>query len=163
MKHRHIRVLDGLRGVAILMVLMIHLYPKPFIADTYPTLTAVFGRLIGAGSYGVELFFVLSGFLITGILLDTKHERRFLGKFYARRILRIFPLYYGALFIVIVILPLFVAFDAEAMAIVHRQLWLWTYLSNWPVGSIWDDSSLFMLGHFWSLCVEEHFYVFWPL
>lgn len=158
----HIRALDGLRGIAILMVLAGHFYPKWLIADVYPTLTPFIGRLVSPGGYGVELFFVLSGFLITGILLDTKEAPGFLTKFYARRVLRIFPLYYGALAIVFFVLPLFVTFDAGARAIADRQLWLWAHVANWPTGWIWDDSRLFLLGHFWSLSVEEHFYLVWP-
>ncbi|MBL9188082.1 MAG: acyltransferase [Opitutaceae bacterium] len=159
----HIRALDGLRGVAIALVLIGHFYPKNLVIDSYPTIALFLGRLVRPSGYGVELFFVLSGFLITGILLDTKGERGFLGKFYARRTLRIFPLYYGALAVVLFVLPHFVVFDEGAKAIVERQAWLWTYLANWPTGWIWDDSNLFRLGHFWSLCVEEHFYIFWPL
>lgn len=158
----HIRTLDGLRGIAILMVLAGHFYPKWLIADAYPTLTPFIGRLVSPGGYGVELFFVLSGFLITGILLDTKEAPGFLTKFYARRVLRIFPLYYGALALVFFVLPLFVTFDAGAKAIADRQLWLWAHVANWPTGWIWDDSRLFLLGHFWSLSVEEHFYLVWP-
>lgn len=158
----HIRTLDGLRGVAILMVLMIHFYPKWLIADAYPTLTMIVGRIVEPGGYGVELFFVLSGFLITGILLDTKGERGFLVKFYMRRTLRIFPLYYAALAVTLLIVPGCVTLDEGAKAIVAGQLRLWTYTMNWPSGWVWDDSGLFKLGHFWSLCVEEHFYLFWP-
>jgi peptidoglycan/LPS O-acetylase OafA/YrhL len=160
--HGHIRALDGLRGVAILMVLVIHFYPKWLIADAYPTLTPIVGRIVAPGGYGVELFFVLSGFLITGILLDTKDTPGFLVKFYARRTLRIFPLYYAALAVLLFLLPLFVTFDAGAQAIVAHQAWLWTYIANWPTTWVWDDSQIFLLGHFWSLCVEEQFYLVWP-
>jgi peptidoglycan/LPS O-acetylase OafA/YrhL len=159
----HIRILDGLRGMAILMVLFGHFYRKSFIEDTYPLGTILFGRIVAINSYGVELFFVLSGFLITGILLDTKHERGFFGKFYMRRILRIFPLYYGALAIVLLVLPHFIKFDAGAKDVVSQQGWLWTYMTSWPTaGWVWDNSNLFLLGHFWSLSVEEHFYFVWP-
>jgi peptidoglycan/LPS O-acetylase OafA/YrhL len=159
----HIRSLDGLRGLAILMVLVAHFYPKWLIVDAYPNLTWIMGRIVSPGGYGVELFFVLSGFLITGILLDTRAERGFLVKFYARRTLRIFPLYYGALAAVLFIVPLFVKLDAGAEIIIERQAWLWTYMMNWPTEWVWDGSEIFLLGHFWSLCVEEHFYLFWPV
>jgi peptidoglycan/LPS O-acetylase OafA/YrhL len=159
----HIRVLDGLRGLAILMVLIGHFYQKSLINDTYPHLTDILSRFVLTNGFGVELFFVLSGFLITGILLDTKHESGFFGKFYMRRILRIFPLYYGALAIVLLVLPHLIQFDQGARDIVSHQAWLWTYMANWPrVGWVWDSSALFLLGHFWSLSVEEHFYFVWP-
>lgn len=160
----HIPVLDGLRGVAILMVLIGHFYRKSFISEAYPgTVTNIVGRIVGMNGFGVELFFVLSGFLITGILLDTRHEEGFFRKFYMRRILRIFPLYYGALAVVLFIVPLIVQFDEGARRIAAHQVWLWTYLVNYPTsGWIWDDSQLFSLGHFWSLAVEEHFYLVWP-
>ena len=159
----HVPVLDGLRGVAILLVLMVHFYQKPLISDAYPTITNILSRIVDVGRFGVEMFFVLSGFLITGILLDTKRQTGFFRKFYMRRILRIFPLYYGALAIVLLALPHLVQFDPAAKHIASNQVWLWTYLANWPaLGWIWDDSSLFLLGHFWSLSVEEHFYFVWP-
>jgi peptidoglycan/LPS O-acetylase OafA/YrhL len=155
--------LDGLRGVAILLVLLIHFYQKSFIIDAYPVAANILGRVVGAGGYGVELFFVLSGFLITGILLDTRHEPGFFKNFYMRRVLRIFPLYYGALAIVLLVLPHLIQFDQGAENIRKHQIWMWTYLTNWPAaGWIWDNSALFLLGHFWSLSVEEHFYFVWP-
>jgi peptidoglycan/LPS O-acetylase OafA/YrhL len=163
LKQRHLPALDGLRGVAILLVLAGHFYQRIFFSSE-PGIAMVFGRLAGAGGYGVELFFVLSGFLITGILLDNKDSPGSLRKFYVRRCLRIFPLYYLALTVIFVALPHFVEFDAGAQTIARQQLWVWTYLVNWPsVGWIWDDSHIFLIGHFWTLCVEEHFYVFWPI
>lgn len=139
------------------MVLAIHFHSK----DLFDNL--LFNRAANVGAYGVQLFFVLSGFLITGILLKTRGEPGGLRKFYARRILRIFPLYYGALFAVFVVLPLFVTLDPGAKDIATKQGWLWAHLANWPAfRELWDRSSLFHLGHFWSLAVEEHFYLVWP-
>src|SRR5216117_1557947 len=90
--------LDGLRGVAILMVLLLHLAP---FGHGLPAPTAfvdkVFLHTVRTGWMGVDLFFVLSGFLITGILYDTKGSTHYFRQFYARRVLRIFPLYYAAL------------------------------------------------------------------
>lgn len=161
---RHIPALDGVRGVAILMVLFGHFYQNTWFNGSLPKVAMVTGRVAGAGGWGVELFFVLSGFLITGILLDTRESAGALRKFYTRRILRIFPLYYGTLAVIFFVLPHFVTFDAPAKKIVEHQGWLWTYLINHPWAEwIWDESNLFLLGHFWSLCVEEHFYIFWPL
>ena len=161
----HIPALDGLRGVAVLMVLMLHFYlSEAEILRVHPTFGPILGKIAFSGVWGVELFFVLSGFLITGILVDSKDKINYFGAFYMRRFLRIFPLYYVTLAVVLLILPNLVAFDAPAQSIVSRQVWLWTYLQNTPwSGGHWDDSTIFHMVHFWSLCVEEHYYLVWPL
>jgi len=162
---RRIRVLDGVRGLAILMVLALHFYllEGPIIVQ-HPILGPILTKLAVAGLYGVELFFVLSGFLITGILLDSRGSSHYFRNFYMRRFLRIFPLYYSVLFILFFIIPVLTQFDAAAESMRSRQMWLWTYLSNLPfAGGGWDRSGIFRLGHLWSLCVEEHYYFVWPL
>src|SRR4051812_2394800 len=78
--------LDGLRGIAILLVMVHRLWPRHGVG--------IAAQAAGMGWIGVDLFFVISGFLITGILLDTRGEADYFQNFYARRILRIFPLYY---------------------------------------------------------------------
>ena len=161
-KRKHIPTLDGLRGIAVLMVLFGHFYRRELFAEGSWS-RWIGGRVFGAGGLGVDLFFVLSGFLITGILLDQRGKKGAFVDFYARRSLRIFPLYFLSLALVLWILPFFVTFDGAANRIVADQVWLWTYTINFPgVPWIWDESSLFLLGHFWSLCVEEHFYLLWP-
>ena len=102
-----VRALDGLRGIALLLVFHDHLVAISWLDRLLPVPFApafdrgVF-RALGAGWAGVDLFFVLSGFLITGILLDAKHKAAFFRNFYARRILRIFPLYYGFLLVALI-------------------------------------------------------------
>ena len=99
---RHIPALDGVRGLAILLVLFYHttiVEPGPWWA------TMLHATCRNFGWTGVDLFFVLSGFLITGILVDAKGRPNFLRNFYARRVLRIFPLYYAYLFAVLLIGP----------------------------------------------------------
>ena len=100
--HAFIPALDGLRGIAIILVLLHHLtiYRPTSGVDAMDRERAVV-RLVG-----VDLFFVLSGFLITGILLDTRGSERYFSSFYARRTLRIFPLYYLVVFLALVVLPL---------------------------------------------------------
>jgi len=154
----HYPTLDGVRALAILMVVL-----HNFSFDD-AVLTGLSGRLLsmgtGGGWAGVTLFFVLSGFLITGILLDTQHERGHFRRFYLRRTLRIAPLYYAVLLVAFVVLPLAGTVPAAVRADQPQQIWLWTYLSNW-VGPF--DIAGHTFPHFWSLAVEEQFYLLWPL
>lgn len=158
----HLPTLDGLRGIAILAVMIHH-------AAEYPqgnSPATVIHQFLHLGRHGVDLFFVLSGFLITGILLDSKGSPRYFSTFYARRTLRIFPLYYGVLLVVLVILPLMVAQPPAAREVIADQGWLWCYASN--ILMAWRNRVLFngehfYLSHFWSLAVEEQFYLVWPL
>ena len=105
----------------------------------------------------MQLFFVLSGFLITGILLDDRGAPHALRSFYVRRSLRIFPLYYAFLGLRFLVVPLFVT---AATVPFSRQLGAWLYLSNWTDLALGAPAAL---GHLWSLAVEEQFYLAWPL
>jgi len=155
----HLPALDGIRGLAILMVTAYRFNFGP--ADTHLPAKVLFA-VLGHGDLGVDLFFVLSGFLITGILYDAKQKQHYFRDFYARRALRIFPLYYGFLFLMLVALPLVFGtkfdFFPEAMA---HQPWLWLYGANFLMG-IRDQWCLGSFSHFWSLSIEEHFYFVWP-
>src|SRR5438874_1101853 len=105
---RHVPALDGLRGLAILLVMQHHFWGLAFgLASRSPdnTVDRTVSRLFHTGWAGVDLFFVLSGFLITGILYDTKSSDGYFRVFYARRFLRIFPLYYGFLLFAVIVLP----------------------------------------------------------
>jgi peptidoglycan/LPS O-acetylase OafA/YrhL len=157
---RHLPALDGVRGVAILGVLLFH-----FVAQTTATsgFEAALNAVLGYGLLGVDLFFVLSGFLITGILYDSRAERGYFRSFYMRRVLRIFPLYYGVLAAVFFVAPLLPALRGATLAgLQDRQAWAWLYMVNVYL-AIQEAWSLPYLQHFWSLAVEEHFYLFWPL
>jgi len=153
----HLPALDGLRGIAILLVIVSH-----YLGNYYTAATV--------GWTGVNLFFVLSGFLITGILLDTKGSQRYFRNFYARRFLRIFPAYYLALFLLFVVAPRFPSLVTEGYREAFgAQGWLWTYTGNirssffaeiggpTPFNAGWVRTL-----HFWSLAVEEQFYLVWP-
>jgi peptidoglycan/LPS O-acetylase OafA/YrhL len=124
-----------------------------------------FQKVSGSGWAGVDLFFVLSGFLITGILLDAKGGRHYFRNFYARRVLRIFPLYY--LCVALVLVSSYIPFVAnnfpEAAASVHHvQAWYWTYTTNFLVATHGFAAAPMRSAHFWSLAVEEQFYLLWP-
>jgi len=161
---QHYPALDGLRGVAILMVLLFH----GFLGMNWSS--PLGGRLAAIplmGWVGVDVFFVLSGFLITGILLDSRDASRYFLNFYARRFQRIFPIYYLLLIFVFLILPRLIPFDSDGLkTIQHNQGWIWTYLTN--IGFVvnrkaWATSDWLDLNHLWSLAVEEQFYLVWPL
>jgi peptidoglycan/LPS O-acetylase OafA/YrhL len=98
----HVPVLDGLRGLAVILVLLVHFSS----GGHHGLLLRVYFRITGAGWTGVDLFFVLSGFLITRILLAARESPRYFRNFYARRVLRIFPLFYGVLVFALLVAPL---------------------------------------------------------
>jgi len=153
--------LDGLRGIAILAVIAEHTLRLFHPTSALSRLWAAFQESSWAG---VDLFFVLSGFLITGILLDSRDDKRYFLNFYARRTLRIFPLYYAVLVVAILIVPAVMGFSKLPelySRLVANQLWLWTYLQNFAQAS--GPHALPGFGHFWSLAVEEQFYWVWPL
>ena len=147
---------DGLRGVAILLVLLHH-----FTQDV-PAVTGfdrTFLRFTNSTWLGVDLFFVLSGFLITGILFDAKGSTRYFRVFYARRILRILPVYYLLLVVLYLTLPLFgVRLHGYAA---DQPAWFWLHASNFSTAWLgWPDRPV---AHLWSLAIEEHFYLLWPV
>jgi peptidoglycan/LPS O-acetylase OafA/YrhL len=132
--------------------------------DTRPgsRLESAFLWVASGGWVGVELFFVLSGFLITGILLDSKNEAGFLRRFYVRRSLRILPLYYLSIFLFFYAYPAL----AEALRWAHQdprpeRIWYWLYLGNWHTA--FNPFSYKLTVHFWSLAIEEQFYLVWPV
>jgi peptidoglycan/LPS O-acetylase OafA/YrhL len=148
---KHIPVLDGIRAIAVLLVISFH-YWQGFSSGG-----ASIEKLAIWGQTGVDLFFVLSGFLITGILLDSKCSENFLRNFYVRRILRIFPLYYITLFAFYVVGPLRHLYSWVPW---KQSIWYWVYLQNIPM--TFAPALAFGPRHFWSLAVEEHYYLIWP-
>ncbi|MCU0711994.1 MAG: acyltransferase [Pirellula sp.] len=154
----HCLALDGVRGLAILSVTVYRLC-KELNPDSNQ-LFAWVRSLAPFGERGVDLFFVLSGFLITGILLRSRTKPNYFRNFIIRRSLRIFPLYFLSLMLGLWVLPMLFTSDAFDSAKDH-QLYLWTYTSNLKMS--WDNQWCFgPFDHFWSLCVEEHFYFLWP-
>jgi peptidoglycan/LPS O-acetylase OafA/YrhL len=155
---KHIRALDGVRGIAVLMVLACHLVGGQDIVETSHA-TRTIRQLLYMGWSGVDLFFVLSGFLITGILLDTRSAGNRASSFYSRRTLRIFPLYYATVFAAILLAPHFRSI-ANRVPTAHGWLSYLVYLQNWYIPL--TDPTRDLLGHYWSLGVEEQFYLIWP-
>ncbi|MBL8726685.1 MAG: acyltransferase [Planctomycetes bacterium] len=146
MPPRHLPALDGLRACAVLLVLWCHV---PLHTEGYPTWLLAARALVEPGALGVEIFFVLSGFLITRILRAERQDQRPVRWFLLRRVLRIFPAYYLLLAIL---------------------WWTWpgdyfglcaVYLAN--VLTIGWPEQQFPMQHAWSLAIEEHFYLLWPL
>ncbi|HRN91003.1 MAG TPA: acyltransferase [Ferruginibacter sp.] len=136
----YIQALDGIRAFAILLVFVQHF--AYFI-----------GQKINAGFLGVDLFFVLSGYLITGILIQSKGTfiKRF-RNFIGRRALRIFPLYYAVLLVLFIL---------NTPGVREWGLYLFTYTYNYA--SVYYNIPHSPVVHFWSLSVEEQFYLLWPL
>lgn len=168
-----IPVLDGLRGIAILLVMVFHVWMFGIVSDytgigfQYASWERLYSHLAAVGWVGVDLFFVLSGFLITGILYDSRSNPHYYRVFYARRTVRIFPLYYAFLVLFCGIVP-------YALGILHHpefapsrdstttKLLIWSYTLNWYIGLKGFSTISASLQHFWSLSIEEQFYLVWP-
>lgn len=140
MKYKeHIKSLDGIRGIAVLLVMLFH-FKAPWFS---------------LGFIGVPIFFCLSGFLITNILLNKKCNTlgEYLITFFINRSLRIFPVFYLYLLVNFVI-SLLVGWPT------HGYMWFVLYLQNYYIGV--NGVVPGILGHTWSLAIEEQFYWFWP-
>jgi peptidoglycan/LPS O-acetylase OafA/YrhL len=147
-----------LRGIAILAVIFFH-YAGGGGKNSDSALVRAISFVFGFGWAGVDLFFVLSGFLITGILLDTRNHPSYYQHFYARRILRIFPIFY----LFAIILGLLTPVLKLHWSLGH--LFFLIYL-GYPAALVWpiltQISPMVLITHLWSLAVEEQFYMVWP-
>jgi peptidoglycan/LPS O-acetylase OafA/YrhL len=163
---RRIPELDGIRGIAILLILVYH-YFNNLILPNASALNNLLTRLTATTWTGVDLFFVLSGFLIGGILLDNQQARHYFQAFYARRISRIFPLYFLWLFMFFTLVwgaPQFISTEPFAALYANSLPW-WTYLTftqNIAMGQ-WNTWGSYLLADTWSLAVEEQFYLILPV
>lgn len=157
--HRSIPSLDGLRAISVIAVVLSHF--NGYSALPKSGALHAFLTLFGLGGVGVSMFFIISGFLITTLLLQEEERSGTLrmGRFYFRRALRIFPPFYVYLMV------------AAAVAWAHHRalhgkllLAAGMYVMNY-VPYLWVDEtpSFWYLAHTWSLAVEEQFYLFWPL
>jgi len=153
-----IKELDGLRGLAVLAVIAIHAFKRAseFTDNLFLNLVT---RLTSAGWVGVDIFFVLSGFLITGILLRTKERSDYFKNFYVRRVLRIFPLYYVVMAVILLLVPVL---DPEYTPTIPKILpYMLLYVQNWT--NLFDAPHMTVfLAVTWSLAIEEQFYFMWP-
>ncbi|MFT3894465.1 MAG: acyltransferase [Anaerolineales bacterium] len=153
-----IKELDGLRGIAVVLVMTLHLFSRAKEFTAHPVLES-FSFFATVGWVGVDIFFTLSGFLITSILLKSKSDEHYFRNFYVRRILRIFPLYYAAILFVLLFAPKLEEQFTEQLRTTLPIMLL--YVQNWAKLSK-DFFITPYLGITWSLAIEEQFYFLWP-
>ena len=153
---RRISGLDGLRGIAVLFVLMEHGAYSLFRLDWPPT------PYIGNGALGVSIFFVLSGYLIYELSAREFEKTGVFNwkAFYLRRILRIFPCFYAYLIVVLILAGL-------GLLTLTRPVFLSVATFSLNYRHVWDHSTelynYYVIGHYWTLALEEQFYLTWPL
>lgn len=146
----HMPSLDSIRGIAVLMVIFFHGfggYPWELALDGF--WGALASSLVGCGRFGVNVFFVLSGFLITGLLIKAREHNDFFAEFYIKRFLRIVPVY----LVVLAILRIWHVIDYRFLAAALLFIANFSKLFGAPLNEY---------GSLWSLAVEEHFYLIWP-
>ncbi len=158
LSHQRVPALDGLRGYGVLVVMGAHFLIG---MQTSAWLDAQVFKVSHLAVAAMDMFFVLSGYLITGILLDSKGAERFFFNFYMRRTLRIFPLYYLGLLLATFGAGFLPAGDLRDFVQIRPEhaLWYWLYACN----VLFALEGYVGLSHFWSLAVEEQFYMLWPL
>ncbi len=159
--------IDGLRAVAAFMVIWCHAAELARSISLPGAFTQHYTHAMTLGSSGVTLFFIISGFLITGILIDTRDQKNKYKNFYIRRTLRIWPLYFLGILFILLLMQFFGkkggAYDLSSVLTYHAL-----FISNWVpffdhdnFASLYTDLTWFT--HLWSLAVEQQFYLIWPL
>lgn len=156
--NERMKELDGVRGIALLLVFGLHVLVRAGYFTASPILLEIV-KWRNFGVYGVDVFFALSGFLITSILLNTRGHKHYFRNFYARRILRIFPAYYLLLTFVLLFAPKVEANFMEQLPTVLPFFLL--FQQNW-VNILPSLPNTEYLSVTWSLAVEEQFYLLWP-
>jgi peptidoglycan/LPS O-acetylase OafA/YrhL len=159
---KRIKSLDGMRAIAILLVLFAHSLP------TMPLHLSknAYNLLVTNGELGVTIFFVISGYLITKLLVLEREKtgRISLKDFYLRRIFRIFPVFYLYIIVIISLKLFFIPTLFENYSIVGlAALYLWNYAHVFNFRASPSDNAFSIFGHFWSLAIEEQFYLLWPI
>ncbi len=154
-RHERLEALDGIRGIAVLAVLLFH------CSLQLPGLWRVAGSW---GWMGVDLFFVLSGFLITGILLDARGapSRFYYGGFYVRRLLRIAPAFVVLMLALLLAPGLTGQSPAAHQLLLSHQGWYWAFCANALIATYGWAGVIPQTAPLWSLAVEEQFYLLWP-
>src|SRR5437868_1936649 len=157
-----IRSLDGLRAISILMVIFGHAGQTiPYHIDHFLAY-----KLITDATLGVRIFFVISGFLITKLLLIEKEKTGDISirNFYARRVIRIFPVFYLYILVLLLLKWFFKPNVFEDYnLILFAGLYLWNYKHLFYQSPFPNDPAFHIVGHFWSLSMEEQFYLLWPI
>ncbi|MCB1841095.1 MAG: acyltransferase [Alphaproteobacteria bacterium] len=160
------REIDGLRAIAAFLVIWAHAADMAGAISSDNILTNFYMNIARLGSSGVTLFFIISGFLITGILIDTKDHPDKFKNFYIRRTLRIVPLYYAALLLIYILINCF-SLSGGNYQLSQVFLYHILFISNWVpyfdpnnLATSYADLAWFM--HLWSMAVEQQFYIFWP-
>ena len=154
-KNKHIIELDAVRAIAALSVMLLHFIPSLISENNIVIYLKKYHSIF---QFGVPIFFVLSGFLISRILFKSKNEDGFFKNFYIKRSLRIFPLYYLVCVLIFFVVPYFFS-NATPLSI--NEFWPnLIYIQNFFISFHIPYQGP---NHFWSLAVEEHFYLIWPL
>ena len=159
---KRIRSLDGMRAVSIIMVLLAH------ASDTMPEIISKnrFFSFIANSDLGVKVFFAISGYLITKLLIVEKEKTGnvSLRNFYIRRVFRIFPIFYLYIVVLILLKCFYIPTVFESyklLGVAALYLWNYEHLINIHITGI--DNGFWFFGHFWTLSMEEQFYLLWPL
>jgi peptidoglycan/LPS O-acetylase OafA/YrhL len=159
---KRIKSLDGIRAIAVIMVILSH--AKSSIPNII-TSTYAF-KIVSNGRLGVLFFFSMSGYLITKLLIIEKNKFNdiSLKDFYLRRMLRIFPVFYLYIIVILTLkLTIIPNIFTNYLTIIFAISYLWNYKQFFSQSFIQEETNIRILGHFWSLALEEQFYFLWPL